>query len=62
MMAFQIVQRQFLAHLRNPANEPLPNGFAARGAAIYANLLYNKFNDSLELCFPVTHEVLGEAA
>jgi hypothetical protein len=61
-MAFQTIQRQFLAHLRNPEYEPLPNGFAEQGAAIYVDLLYNKFNDSLELCFPVTHNVLGEAA
>lgn len=61
-MAFQTVQRQFLAHLRNPEHEPLPNGFAEQGAGIYVDLLYNKFNDSLELCFPVVHEILGEAA
>ncbi len=61
-MAFQTVQRQFLAHLRNPEHEPLPNGFAEQSAEIYVDLLYNKFNDSLELCFPVTHDVLGETA
>lgn len=62
MMAFQAVQRQFLAHLRNPAQQPLPAGFAPQGVAVYADLLYNKFNESLELCFPVTHAILGEKA
>ncbi len=62
MMAFQTVQQQFLAHLRNPENKPLPNGFAEQGSAVYVDLLYNKFNESLELCFPVTHEILGEKA
>lgn len=60
MMAFQTVQRQFLAHLRNPELEPLPIGFAQQGTALYADLLYNKFNDSLEICFPVTQAILGE--
>lgn len=60
MMAFQSVQRQFLAHLRNPAQHAVPMGFAPQGAAIYADLLYNKFNESLELCFPVTRAILGE--
>lgn len=61
-MAFQAVQRQFLAHLRNPAQHAVPMGFAPQGAAIYADLLYNKFDESLELCFPVTHALLGETA
>ncbi len=60
MMAFQTIQLQFLAHLRNHENQPLPNGFAEQGSAVYVDLLYNKFNDSLELCFPITHEILGE--
>ncbi|MDD4913514.1 MAG: putative DNA-binding domain-containing protein [Methylococcales bacterium] len=60
-MAFQTVQRQFLAHLRNSEKQPLPAGFAEQGAAVYAELLYNKFNDSLELCFPLSREILGAA-
>ncbi|MDP2904486.1 MAG: putative DNA-binding domain-containing protein [Methylovulum sp.] len=62
MMAFQAVQRQFLAFVRNPAQHAVPVGFAPRGAALYADLLYNKFNESLELCFPVTRALLGETA
>ncbi|HEY8097290.1 MAG TPA: putative DNA-binding domain-containing protein [Methylobacter sp.] len=60
MMASQTVQRQFLAHLRNPELQPLPIGFDQQGTALYADLLYNKFNDSLTTCFPVTHTILGE--
>ncbi len=60
MMAFQAVQRQFLAHLRNPGQLPLPTGFAPQGVALYTDLLFNKFNDSLTTCFPVTHSILGE--
>jgi hypothetical protein len=62
MMAFQATQRQFLAYLRNPVQQPLPMGFAPRGATIYVDLLYNKFNDSLTTCFPVSHAILGEMA
>jgi hypothetical protein len=62
MMAFQDLQRQFLAHLRNPEQQPLPTGFDQRGTAIYVDLLYNKFNDSLTTCFPVMYAILGETA
>ncbi len=62
MMAFQAVQRQFLAHLRNPGQQPLPTGFAPQGVALYTDLLVNKFNDSLTTCFPVTHALLDEKA
>jgi hypothetical protein len=62
MMAFQAVQRQFLAHLRNPAQHAVPMGFAPQGAAIYVDLLYNTTTESLELCFPVTRVLLGEIA
>lgn len=62
MMAFQAVQGQFLAHLRNPVQQAVPVGFAPQGVALYADLLYNKLNESLELCFPVTQQLLGETA
>lgn len=61
MRDFQTVQRQFLAYLRNPQQQ-LPTGFASQGIAVYADLLYNKFNESLVLCFPVTYAILGETA
>ena len=61
-MAFQDLQRQFLAHLRTPEQQPLPTGFDQQGSAIYVDLLYNKFNDSLTTCFPVTYAILGETA
>jgi len=58
MTDFQQVQRQFLAHLRNPGRQQLPAGFARKGVDVYVDLLYNKFNDSLTTCFPVTHAIL----
>lgn len=62
MTDFQQVQRQFLAHLRNPERQQLPAGFAPQGTDVYIGLLYNKFNDSLTACFPVTYAILGETA
>jgi len=62
MPVFQVVQRQFLAHLRNPREQPLPAGFDRKDVGVYADLLYNKFNDSLTTCFPVTQALLGETA
>jgi hypothetical protein len=62
MTDFQQVQRQFLAHLRNQERQQLPAGFAPRGTDVYVDLLYNKFNDSLTTCFPVTYAILDETA
>jgi hypothetical protein len=59
-MSFQTLQRRFLAHLKHPQMPPLPVGFAEQGAAIYVDLLYNKFNASLETCFPVARQLLGD--
>ena len=60
MMNFQTVQKQFLAHLRDPINQPIPNGFTHQGIQIYVDLLYTNFNESLERCFPLTHQLVGE--
>ncbi len=56
---FQQVQRQFLAHLRQPLPDNRPAGFAEDRLAVYAGLLYNKFDESLTACFPVLHSLLG---
>lgn len=55
---FQQLQRQFLAHLRNPLPDNQPAGFASDRLAVYAGLLYNKFDESLTACFPVLHTLL----
>lgn len=60
--AFQVVQRQFLTYLRNPKQQPSPAGLAWKDVGVYVDLLYNKFNDSLTTCFPVTKALLGETA
>ncbi len=57
---FQGFQRQFLAHLRDPAGHPAPQGAPSNRLKLYQKLLYNKIEDSLLACFPITHELLGK--
>jgi hypothetical protein len=58
--AFQQQQRQFLNYLRQPQAAQLPNGFAPERLAVYVDLLYNKFDESLTACFPVIHSILSK--
>lgn len=58
--AFQQQQRQFLNYLRQPQADPLPEGFAPERLAVYVDLLYNKFDESLTACFPVIHGLLSK--
>lgn len=55
---FQQQQRQFLNFLRRPQTSQLPASFDAERVAIYVELLYNKFDESLSACFPVIHRLL----
>ncbi|MDD5275531.1 MAG: putative DNA-binding domain-containing protein [Methylovulum sp.] len=58
--AFQQMQRQFLTYLRQPQTDSAPAGFAPERLAVYADLLYNKFDESLGACFPVIHSILDK--
>ncbi|MBS4051649.1 MAG: putative DNA-binding domain-containing protein [Methylomonas sp.] len=60
--AFLTQQRAFLNYLRNPADASLPEGFDAGRLKVYADLLYNKFDESLSACFPVIHSLLPKEA
>ncbi|MBF6650869.1 DUF2063 domain-containing protein [Methylobacter sp. BlB1] len=55
---FQQQQRQFLHYLRQPWVAQSPAGFTPERLAVYADLLYNKFDESLTACFPVIHRIL----
>jgi len=55
---FQQLQRAQLAYLRRPLAEHLPLGFDGERLAVYVELLYNKFDESLSACFPVLHSIL----
>ncbi|MGZ8184380.1 MAG: HvfC family RiPP maturation protein [Methylobacter sp.] len=54
----QQLQRQLLNYLRCPQSSLLPEGFAPERTAVYVDLLYNKFDESLTACFPVIHRIL----
>ncbi|OAI17558.1 DNA-binding domain-containing protein [Methylomonas koyamae] len=60
--AFQSQQRAFLNYLRNPVDACPPQGFAAERLNVYAELLYNKFDESLSACFPVINRILTPPA
>jgi hypothetical protein len=57
--ALRDYQNQFVWYLREPDLAPPPAGVAAHRIAVYAGLLYNKIEDSLLACFPLTRELLG---
>lgn len=56
---FIAYQRHFVDYLRDPdGNEDLSKQLPKQ-IGIYARLLHNKFEDSLNICFPVCRELLG---
>jgi hypothetical protein len=57
--ALRAYQNQFVRYLREPALAPPPAGVATTRIGLYAGLLYNKIEDSLLACFPMTRELLG---
>lgn len=57
--AFQQYQLDFSAHIRNPKENPRPQGVEARRMKIYNELLYNNLEGFLLACFPVLQRILG---
>lgn len=55
---FQILQREFAAHLRNPDSYPAPEGIEDRRLDIYRSLFFNNVNGFLRQGFPVLHSLL----
>jgi len=58
--SFQHQQRQFLNYLRRPQPPLLPAGFAPERLAVYVDLLYHKFDESLSACFPIIRRILPQ--
>ena len=56
---FQQYQLEFSAHIRNPKENPWPQGVEARRMKIYNELLYNNLEGFLLACFPVLQRILG---
>lgn len=52
-------QSRFTGYLRDPDTGRPPEGVCFERIEAYAELLYNKFEDSLLACFPITRDMLG---
>ncbi|MEZ5597461.1 MAG: putative DNA-binding domain-containing protein [Pseudomonadales bacterium] len=55
--AFQEVQIDLAAHIRNPRENPGPEGLEARRLRIYAQLFYNNIEHFLASTFPVARRI-----
>lgn len=60
--AFQRVQRQFAAHLRDPQANAAPPGIEDRRLQIYRELFYNNIEDCIANAFPVLRAISPDAA
>ena len=57
---FQEIQYAFSRYLRDPDNQPIPQGLDVRRAEIYRDLLFKNVEDLLSRSFPVLGLVTGE--
>lgn len=57
---FQQYQAAFNAHLRDPAQQPKPQGANAKRIGIYREIVFNNFLASVSACFPVLLSILGK--
>ena len=57
---FQDIQYAFTAHLRDPENNPAPEGIEDRRMAIYRELFYNNIEGFIARGFPVIRRIYNE--
>ena len=55
--SFQDKQYAFAAHIRDPKNQPAPEGIENRRMAIYRNLFFNNLRSLLSKTFPVIRKI-----
>ena len=60
--AFRSVQLDFATHIRNPEANPPPADVEPRRMQIYVNLFFNNIKSFVDSAFPVSRQVIGEAA
>ncbi|WP_345418484.1 DNA-binding domain-containing protein [Halioxenophilus aromaticivorans] len=58
-MTFQHTQRELLAHLRNPEQNPAPTGLEDRRLKVYRDLIYNNIEGFIRGGFPILFGVLN---
>uniref|UniRef100_UPI00404816CC HvfC family RiPP maturation protein n=1 Tax=Rheinheimera sp. TaxID=1869214 RepID=UPI00404816CC len=61
-MQFQQIQHAFIAHIKDPAQQPIPSGIEARRMAIYRELFFNNVQGFVSSAFPVLKSLYTEAA
>ncbi|MYD43440.1 MAG: DUF2063 domain-containing protein [Gammaproteobacteria bacterium] len=60
LQAFQALQLDFAAHIRNPELNPIPDGIEARRMTIYVRLIYNNIESFCANRFPKAKAILGD--
>ena len=60
--SFQRLQHAFAASIRDPENEPGPQGVPAQRMQIYRQLVFNNLESFLATGFPVVKATLGDKA
>ena len=58
--SFKTLQYEFAAHLRNPAEEPGPEGIEDRRMQIYRDLFYNNVEGFISSGFPVLRSLTSD--
>jgi hypothetical protein len=56
------MQREFAAHIRDPASAPAPGGIEDRRMAVYRELFFNNLRGFLETNFPVLRSLHDDAS
>ena len=62
LASFQRYQLEFCAYLRDPDRQPPPAATAARGLAVYEDIVFNNIVQAISACFPVAQKVVGKRA
>ena len=57
---FQNVQHVFTQHMRDPENNPAPDGIEERRLKIYRELVYNNIEGFIANSFPVLRKVIED--
>jgi hypothetical protein len=60
MKSFQQIQQQFIAHIKDPQNNPAIEGIEDRRLAIYRELFFNNINGFVSSGFPVLKTLFSE--
>ena len=61
-MSFIETQQAFMAHIRDPENQPAPTGIEPRRLKIYQELFFNNIEGFVSSAFPVLKSVYSDAA